>query len=135
MARIWIRWREPRRRGRSSGWKGNLSNVKPVGEGLLEYRLDFGPGYPVYFGRDGDVLVILLTGGYPRSASSATSRTPGSVGRTTKTENADGAERSTTMAKKKSFVRRYPVDGIRVASALRLTKSSQRGLPPFTTIQ
>ena len=43
--------------------QGNLSNVKPVGEGVLECRLDFGPGYRVYFGRDGDVLVILLTGG------------------------------------------------------------------------
>ena len=43
--------------------QGNLSNVKSVGEGVLEYRIDFGPGYRVYFGRDGDVLVILLTGG------------------------------------------------------------------------
>ncbi len=43
--------------------QGNLSNVKGVGEGVLEYRLDFGPGYRVYFGRDGDVLVILLAGG------------------------------------------------------------------------
>ncbi len=43
--------------------QGNLSNVKPVGEGVLEYRINFGPGYRVYFGRDGDVLVILLTGG------------------------------------------------------------------------
>jgi putative addiction module killer protein len=43
--------------------QGNLSNVKPVGEGVLEYQLDFGPGFRVYFGRDGDVLVILLTGG------------------------------------------------------------------------
>ena len=42
---------------------GNLSNVKGVGEGVLECRLDFGPGYRVYFGRDGDVLVILLAGG------------------------------------------------------------------------
>ena len=42
---------------------GNLSNVKPVGEGVLEYRIDWGPGYRVYFGRDGTVLVILLTGG------------------------------------------------------------------------
>jgi putative addiction module killer protein len=30
---------------------------------VLEYRIDWGPGYRVYFGRDGDVLVILLTGG------------------------------------------------------------------------
>lgn len=42
---------------------GNLSNVKPVGEGVLEYRIDWGPGYRVYFGRDGATLVILLTGG------------------------------------------------------------------------
>jgi putative addiction module killer protein len=43
--------------------QGNLSNVKPVGEGVLEYRINFGPGYRVYFGRDGEMLVILLTGG------------------------------------------------------------------------
>ena len=42
---------------------GNLSNVKAVGEGVFEYRIDWGPGYRVYFGRDGAVLVILLTGG------------------------------------------------------------------------
>jgi putative addiction module killer protein len=43
--------------------QGNLSNVKPVGGGVLEYRIDFGPGYRLYFGRDGETLVILLTGG------------------------------------------------------------------------
>jgi putative addiction module killer protein len=43
--------------------QGNLSNAKGVGEGVLEYRIDWGPGCRVYFGRDGDVLVILLTGG------------------------------------------------------------------------
>ena len=43
--------------------QGNFSNVKGVGEGVLEYRIDFGPGYRIYFGRDGDTLVILLTGG------------------------------------------------------------------------
>jgi putative addiction module killer protein len=43
--------------------QGNLSNVKSVGQGVLEYKIDFGPGYRVYFGRDGDVLVILLCGG------------------------------------------------------------------------
>src|SRR5712691_3424438 len=43
--------------------QGNLSNVKPIGEGVLEYRINFGPGYRVYLGRDGEVLVILLTGG------------------------------------------------------------------------
>src|SRR4051794_19352784 len=43
--------------------QGNLSNVKSVGEGVLEYKIDFGPGYRVYFGRDGEVLVVLLAGG------------------------------------------------------------------------
>src|SRR5437764_11580166 len=43
--------------------QGNLSNVKSVGEGVLEYRIDFGPGYRVYFGRDGETVVILLAGG------------------------------------------------------------------------
>ena len=46
--------------------QGNLSNVKPVGGGVLEYRIDFGPGYRVYFGRDGDTLIILLAGGTKR---------------------------------------------------------------------
>ena len=43
--------------------QGNLSNAKGVGEGVLEYRINWGPGYRVYFGRDGDALIILLTGG------------------------------------------------------------------------
>ena len=40
--------------------QGNHSNVKGVGEGVLEYRVDFGPAYRVYFGLDGGVLVLLL---------------------------------------------------------------------------
>jgi putative addiction module killer protein len=43
--------------------EGNLANVKPVGSGVLEYRIDSGPGYRIYFGRDGDRLIILLAGG------------------------------------------------------------------------
>lgn len=43
--------------------RGNLSNAKAVGEGVPEYRIDWGPGYRVYFGRHGDALVILLAGG------------------------------------------------------------------------
>ena len=42
---------------------GNFSTVKGVGAGVFELRLDFGPGYRVYFGRDGDQLVVLLGGG------------------------------------------------------------------------
>jgi putative addiction module killer protein len=42
---------------------GNFSNVKSVSAGVYEYKLDFGPGYRIYFGKDGEVLVILLGGG------------------------------------------------------------------------
>jgi putative addiction module killer protein len=41
---------------------GNLSNVKGVGSGVFERKIEFGPGYRVYFGRDGDLMVILLGG-------------------------------------------------------------------------
>lgn len=42
---------------------GNTSNTKGVGAGVFELKVDFGPGYRVYFGRDGDEIVILLGGG------------------------------------------------------------------------
>ncbi|WP_442510023.1 type II toxin-antitoxin system RelE/ParE family toxin [Novipirellula sp. SH528] len=42
---------------------GNMGDVKPVGEGVSERRLDFGPGYRIYFGQDRVELVILLGGG------------------------------------------------------------------------
>jgi putative addiction module killer protein len=50
--------------------EGNTSNVKPVGEGAAELRIDRGPGYRVYFGWDGKVLVILLGGGTKRRQQS-----------------------------------------------------------------
>ncbi len=43
--------------------QGNLSNVKGVGSGVFENRINFGPGYRVYFGKEGDTLIILLGGG------------------------------------------------------------------------
>jgi putative addiction module killer protein len=43
--------------------RGNLSVAKSVGAGVLELRMDFGPGYRVYFGKDGERLVILSGGG------------------------------------------------------------------------
>ena len=43
--------------------QGNLSNVKGVGSGVFESRMDFGPGYRIYFGKDGNAVIILLGGG------------------------------------------------------------------------
>lgn len=45
---------------------GNFSAVKGAGAGIFELRLDFGPGYRVYFGKDGGQLVILRGGGTKR---------------------------------------------------------------------
>ncbi|HAT1722196.1 TPA: type II toxin-antitoxin system RelE/ParE family toxin [Legionella pneumophila] len=42
---------------------GNYSNVKSLGDGVFEYKIDFGPGYRIYFGQDGEELVILVGGG------------------------------------------------------------------------
>lgn len=43
--------------------EGKTGNVKAAGSGVHECRIDFGPGYRVYFGMDGNTLIILLGGG------------------------------------------------------------------------
>jgi len=45
---------------------GLFGDAKPVGAGVLELRIDYGPGYRVYFGRHGTALVLLLIGGDKR---------------------------------------------------------------------
>jgi putative addiction module killer protein len=42
---------------------GNFSNAKSVGTGVYDCKINFGPGYRVYFGKDGEQIVILLGGG------------------------------------------------------------------------
>ncbi len=41
---------------------GNFSNVKGAGQGVFERTIDAGPGYRIYFGKDGDAVVVLLGG-------------------------------------------------------------------------
>ena len=45
---------------------GNFGAAKPLRDGVFELRMDFGPGYRVYYGREGRTLVVLLGGGSKR---------------------------------------------------------------------
>ena len=48
---------------------GNPGDVRPVGEGVSELRIDYGPGYRVYFKKRGRMIVVLLAGGDKRTQS------------------------------------------------------------------
>ena len=55
----------------------NFSNVRGVGAGVFECKINFGPGYRVYFGKEGDQIVILLGGGTKQRQQSDISRALG----------------------------------------------------------
>jgi putative addiction module killer protein len=46
---------------------GNLGDYKPVGSGVMELRVDYGPGYRIYFAQSGVALILLLCGGDKRT--------------------------------------------------------------------
>jgi putative addiction module killer protein len=78
--------------------QGNLSNAKSVGGGVLEYRIDFGPGYRIYFGCEGEMIIILLAG-VPRDGNGRTLRRHTDDGTTT----SDDETRDHEMALTRSF--------------------------------
>jgi putative addiction module killer protein len=56
---------------------GNLGDHKNVGEGVWEARVMFGPGYRIYFGKDGDTIIVLLVGGDKGSQAKDIARAQG----------------------------------------------------------
>jgi putative addiction module killer protein len=70
---IWLRGlRDARARARIAARldrvaDGNFGDAKPVGHGISELRIDYGPGYRVYFIQRGSVLVVVLAGGDKRT--------------------------------------------------------------------
>jgi putative addiction module killer protein len=48
---------------------GNTSNTKSVGGGVYEYKINFGPGYRIYFAYDGQNIILLLAGGTKKRQS------------------------------------------------------------------
>ncbi len=72
---LWFLSLEPAARARVAVYlerleHGNLSNIKSVGGGVMELRMNFGPGFRAYLGRDGETLIILLGGGSKKSQQS-----------------------------------------------------------------
>jgi putative addiction module killer protein len=85
--------------------QGNTSDTKSVGEGVLEYKISWGPGYRVYFERDGEVMVILLTGGAKQHQQRDINRAK-ALWRTTSCDGnprRDDDERRQNLALTKSF--------------------------------
>ena len=70
---------DARARAKIAAWltrleAGNFGDCKPVGEGVWELRIDWGPGYRVYYARAGAAIVLLLCGGDKRKQSADITR-------------------------------------------------------------
>jgi len=122
---------------------GNLSGIKGVGGGVFERKLDFGPGYRVYFGKDGDTLVILLGGSSKARQSEAIAhaqacwlgvcpcnppyRVHGAGGADARRRERRAPERFASEAATKQMpLRRHEPGGHRVVAARLLCRSSHR---------
>lgn len=79
--------------------QGNLGDCKPVGEGVAELRVDYGPGYRVYFGQKGRTLVVLLCGG-TNGRRNAISGWQNSIGTNLKRANHEDRELQKNSARK-----------------------------------
>jgi putative addiction module killer protein len=80
--------------------QGNLSNAKGIGAGVHEYRIDFGPGYRIYFGKDGDRLVIL---NWRRNEKTPTGRYQYCAGPMARLQTTKRGRKVTTMALTRDF--------------------------------
>ena len=77
---------------------GNTADSKSVGKGVSELRINWGPGYRLYYGWDGEKLVILLSGGGKKSKkqhSRQTLKKPRRIGLTIKIESGKGRHNAT----------------------------------------
>lgn len=71
--------------GRPGGYPHQSGDVKPVGHGVSELRIDYGPGYRLYYLREADRLILLLTGG-DKSSQDADIRTAHHLAREWRTQ-------------------------------------------------
>lgn len=67
---------------------GKPGDVKPVGSGISELRINYGPGYRIYYLRDGDTLILLLCGG-DKSSQDADIKTAQRIATSWREENKD----------------------------------------------
>jgi len=76
-----VQWRRPNHDWVDAVRAGELLECEGIGAGVFELKLEFGPGYRVYFGKDGQRIVILLGGSSKKRQSSAITAARAGLGR------------------------------------------------------